>query len=185
MKTVARTLIFLAAATFLSPAGVTRAQNESHPLRNVTFTVDRNLSSPKDHLPLITSDSVASEILNANNLTPNVQHVVATSFEGEQMAWLGQDVFFSCLVQAYADHRPVVLSPDIIWTLISQGFARYVNAHAEELRPMIVSHEGQKELEVKVAKDLLSDKADWSQFLDDMAAQIAMNTKDSIASVIT
>ena len=185
MKTLARTRLLLAAVTFLSPAGVTRAQDESHPLRDVTFTVDRNLSSPKGHLPLIASDSVASEILNANNLRPNVQHVVATSFEGEQLAWLGQDVFFSCLVQAYADHRPVVLSPDIIWTLISQGFARYVNAHAEELRPMIVSHEGQKELKVKVPEDLLSDKADWSQLLDGMAAQIATNTKDDIVSVIT
>src|SRR4029078_12923454 len=29
---------------------------------------------------------------------------------------------------AFSDHRPLVLSPDMIWLLIAQGFANHVNA---------------------------------------------------------
>jgi hypothetical protein len=51
---------------------------------------------------------------------------------------------------AYADHRPLRLSPDLIWLAICQGVAEHVRANAEELRPQLVSHQGQTELEIKV-----------------------------------
>jgi len=51
---------------------------------------------------------------------------------------------------AYADHRPLRLSPDTIWLAICQGVAEHVRANAEELRPLLVSHQGRTELEIKV-----------------------------------
>ncbi|WP_168219421.1 DUF4419 domain-containing protein [Limnoglobus roseus] len=41
---------------------------------------------------------------------------------------------------AFQDHRPLVLSPDIVWLLIAQGFAHHVNANAEALRSKFVQH---------------------------------------------
>ena len=38
------------------------------------------------------------------------------------------------LYRSMKDELSLTLSPDMMWLLISQGFARYVNAHPEELR---------------------------------------------------
>lgn len=50
---------------------------------------------------------------------------------------------------AFASHRPLVLSPDMVWLTLVQGFAHHVAANAEELRPRLVSHEGKKTLVVE------------------------------------
>lgn len=54
---------------------------------------------------------------------------------------------------AFAEHHRLVLSPDVIWVTITQGFARHINLNAERYRKLFVSHEGKKRLEF------------WSDFL--------------------
>lgn len=49
---------------------------------------------------------------------------------------------------AFMDHRPLVLSPDIIWLMICQAVANHLNAHAEELRPRFVLHRGRIQIDV-------------------------------------
>lgn len=51
-------------------------------------------------------------------------------------------------LRAYKDHRPVTISPDIMWLLICQGFGQHVNNNAEALRSKFVDFQGQKELNV-------------------------------------
>ena len=48
--------------------------------------------------------------------------------------------------QAYAEHRPLVLTPDCFWLTIEQGFAHHVAENAETLRPRLVRHHGKQEL---------------------------------------
>src|SRR6478735_7780337 len=43
---------------------------------------------------------------------------------------------------AYEDHYPLVLSPDDIWMVLSQSFAKHVDQNAEKLRHQFVQHEG-------------------------------------------
>jgi hypothetical protein len=52
---------------------------------------------------------------------------------------------------AYMRHHPLVLSPDVIWLTIAQGFAQHVSNHAEELRPRLVPH--QEEATIRVRRD--------------------------------
>ena len=73
----------------------------------------------------------------------------------------------------------------MIWLLISQGFGRYVNAHAEKMRPLFVSHSGKEDLVVLAQSDLLSGKADWGKLINDFSVQIEKNTKTDIAKTIT
>ncbi|AKQ69665.1 hypothetical protein A176_006577 [Myxococcus hansupus] len=51
---------------------------------------------------------------------------------------------------AFAEHRPLVLSPDAVWLTIAQGVAQHVRLNAEALRSRIVRHEGRKTLTVDV-----------------------------------
>jgi hypothetical protein len=46
--------------------------------------------------------------------------------------------------QSYAEHYPLVLTPDSIWLTIAQGFGHHVNANAETLRKRFVQHEGKQ-----------------------------------------
>jgi hypothetical protein len=57
--------------------------------------------------------------------------------------------FVYALTIAYDRHYPLVLSPDMIWLLIAQGFARHLNVHAETFRERFVSHQGQAKIIVR------------------------------------
>jgi hypothetical protein len=48
--------------------------------------------------------------------------------------------------RAFADHRPLVLTPDAIWLTIAQGVAQHVRLNAERLRGHLVRHDGRKRL---------------------------------------
>jgi hypothetical protein len=52
----------------------------------------------------------------------------------------------ACL--AHADHRPLVLSPDMIWLTILQGFAQHIRNDPERFRDRLVSHSGKAIIEV-------------------------------------
>jgi Domain of unknown function (DUF4419) len=69
-------------------------------------------------------------------------------YYGRLVAGLSNHPFLAAVAQAYADHRPLVLSPDVVWLLIAQGAAAHINANAEELRAGFVRHAGQRELRV-------------------------------------
>ena len=149
------------------------------------FVVDKDLPAPKTIIPAYDDQWVAKKIIGTAGISDELQRVVKTSFEGQRMGYMGKDNFFKCFVQAYADHRPLVLSPDVVWLIISQGFSRYVNAHTEEMRDLLVFHEGKKDLVVNSNNDVLSPSADWELLLNDFSACIAENTKGELADLVT
>lgn len=54
--------------------------------------------------------------------------------------------FVSSLYIAYADHRGISISPDMIWLLICQGFSTHVNMNTEGLRSKFVAFDDKKKL---------------------------------------
>ena len=92
-------------------------------------------------------------------------------------------VFFDCLVEAYMQHHSVVLSPDIIWTMISQGFCQFVNEKPENFRSLLVNHSGKKLLKVKIYRDddVHSPSFNWEEVFDGFDKQIGANTKGNLA----
>jgi len=156
----------------------------------VTFVVDENLSPVEnDAIEKYQSSGAQalSGIFHDEGVPGDTHAMIAWSFADDEKfyTFTGKDVFFKTIVRAYAEHRPLVLSPDMIWVLISQGFARYVNAHSEEMREQLVSHSGKTDLVVLSDKDLLSEDADWEKMMGDFTAQINENTKGDIAKTIT
>lgn len=152
----------------------------------VTFVVDGDLSEidNKYFNTLLNGNEVAKSILSDMD-SPHKSQMIATSFADESLTFPEKDVFFRSIIRAYASHRPIVLSPDMIWLLISQGFSRYVNAHPEQLREQLVSHTGKMDLVVQTSEDLLTGQPDWAKLLDGFNAQIKENTKGDLAKTIT
>ena len=152
---------------------------------SITFTVDKNLTPPDEEFYLHNGEEIAHSILSEEQILTDYHHIIASSFADEQqLIDVGIDAFYQSIIKAYAHHHSITLSPDMIWLLISQGFARYVNAHSDQLRPLIVSHTGKMELEVKSVHDLLSPEADWAAIISGFSSQIEKNTKHEIAQTI-
>ena len=152
----------------------------------ITFVVDENLPAPSEKRKLYprTWDGIAQAKAKECNIIKTEEGLVAASFEGERFASLGSDELFRILVKCFAEHRPLTLSPDMVWLIIAQGFSHYANEHAEELRPLLVNHEGRKILTVKSKHDLFSMKADWETVIGDFKEQIAGQSKGQIAEVM-
>jgi len=82
------------------------------------------------------------------NTTP--VRMEAESTAPPELVYAGSDAFLTTCLTAFARHLPLALKPDHIWALISHGFAKHVDMHAEELRKNFVQHEGKKRLIVSV-----------------------------------
>lgn len=74
---------------------------------------------------------------------------------------------------AFREHRPLVLSPDMIWLLIAQGFANHVNANAAALRPRLVDHAGTVAITVRRDEFVMGSPANpWREVIGDISQQI-------------
>ncbi len=94
----------------------------------------------------------------------------------------GNHPFFYGMYEAYASHRPFVLSPDMIWLLISQGFSHHINADPEKYRDRMVDFQGKLSLAVESDKPL--EEARWDELIPQFAEEIKKNTKGTIAETI-
>jgi len=87
--------------------------------------------------------------------------------------------FLQAVHIAFADHYPLVLSPDDIWLAIAQGFSQHVLKNAEALRQRFVlgSKEGEKKL-IEIRRDGFvkgSPHNDWPGAFDEFSAKIGEN----------
>lgn len=92
------------------------------------------------------------EVLSTSEAIPSylnhsVEACAATA--DSLVARVGYHPFVAASHLAFAQHRELVLTPDAIWLVLVQALAQHVSAHAEELRPRFVSHEGKIQIEVK------------------------------------
>jgi len=73
---------------------------------------------------------------------------------------------------AFAEHRPLVIAPDHVWTCIAQGMARWVEHHAERLRPRLVRHHGRIPLEVRRDDFVAGGDNDWPAAITALVAEV-------------
>jgi hypothetical protein len=75
--------------------------------------------------------------------------------------------------RAFTQHRPLHLSPDMIWLLICQGVAHHVNVHAEDLRSRFVRHEGKANIVVR-RDDFIkgSPENPWGEVIDEFSTRV-------------
>ncbi len=151
----------------------------------VTFHVE-DLEPIERTFPRSSSYNIANTVVRYNG-SDYRNGVIKSSIDGDSLIFFGTNSFYKGLINAYASHRAVILSPDVIWLLISQGFAAHVNLNSEKLRDKLVYHQGKKTLEVKSNQDLIynTDKVDWKYIFSDFEKQIRSNTKNQIADIIT
>jgi Domain of unknown function (DUF4419) len=81
--------------------------------------------------------------------------------------------FVAAVDAAFCGHRPLELSPDMLWLLVAQGLARHVNANSDALRRQFVQHDGKETITVRRDEFVKgSPENPWSEVLGEFSAQI-------------
>ena len=152
---------------------------------SITFVVDRDLPAPKGHIDcVLTPEQIAEESLWEWTSTFESPTIYSTSRCDEGLFQIGSDVFFQTLLTAYAEHRPVVISPDMIWCLVCQGFSHHINLDPERYRDRLVFHQGKKTLEVRRITDKDFTHEDWEGIIREFSEMVDEETKGSVASAV-
>lgn len=87
--------------------------------------------------------------------------------------------FIASIHNAYAEHRPLTVSPDMFWILIAQGFANHVNMNSEEMRHYFVEHEGKKQIVIQRDNFLKgSPENDWAGCFEEFSEEIRKEIGD-------
>lgn len=147
----------------------------------ITFEVEK-LTPPNSFLEEQNTDQIISKwvLKNLQIQTPDEQfdpQIIAKGNHPERIIWFQQNPFFYSMYEAYANHRPYVLSPDMIWLLVLQGFNQHVQANAEALREKMVDFDGVMSLVIESQHDLYGDEMDWPTLFNDIQNQIMTNAK--------
>jgi hypothetical protein len=98
----------------------------------------------------------------------------------------GEHPFLTGILTAYKEHRPFVISPDIFWLLISQGFARHISNNAKEFRKDIVNFDNKKTL-IVISNDIeLGNKnSNWEAVFPQFTNQINDYTGKELTNILT
>ncbi|WP_018627128.1 DUF4419 domain-containing protein [Niabella aurantiaca] len=169
------------------------SQPATHP--GITFDIE-TLEPPKDPLPEIAGDQVYKTLFSTDArklsrkpealVTLNQQSIVARSVLPEPLVHYGYHSFFDGVYRAYADHRPLVISPDMIWLLIAQGFSQHINSDPEKYRKYFVQHKGKLTLIVQNNAILLDNpNSPWEQVFPEFTKQIAAHTGQELIRTLT
>lgn len=161
--------------------------------KSITINVE-TLTRPASLLPTTSYQSILeSLILSDKNLTryslkdadPGY-NMVAKSNISQKMVNIGYHPFFEGMYDAYADHRPFTLSPDMIWLLICQGFSNHVNNNSEMLRHLFVNFEGKSTLVVVNNKiNLDNPNSPWQEVFPEFSKQISAYTGKELTQTLT
>ena len=87
---------------------------------------------------------------------------------------------------AYQLHFPIIISPDMIWLLILQGYSRYMEKYAEIDREKYVNFEGQKTLYINRINLQLAfaTEKDWAGIMDECVEKISQHVgKETISNL--
>lgn len=72
---------------------------------------------------------------------------------------------------AFSEHRPLQLTPDIIWLTLAQGFAQHVNNQSETLQSRFVKHQGKVSLTVEV-NEFPTQAQQWTEKIEEWGLQL-------------
>ena len=129
----------------------TKLQKDNKNLNKDTINLKDKINLNEDKINLneyiinLNTDTIEKKnetlkiILNTNLPSPKKWDTDKIRSFGNNKAILGY-------LNAYFDHCPIKVSPNIIWQLILNSFSSYVNKNSESLREKFVNFFGKKDL---------------------------------------
>ena len=149
----------------------------------ITFVIDADLPKPRGHMYYASKAiNIAKRAIQDGRMTEAVPEILATSFGDTKLFDVGRDVCYQTFVRAYAEHRPLVITPDMMWLLICQGYSYHVNLDPEKYRDLLVSHSGKLDIIVRRDTSGHYEQEDVELIVSEFSKQVTEYTKGTIAS---
>ena len=131
---------------------------------SVNLEIEKDLKKPEDYLDTVGIKSIFADLfkkrkcvidnrtgreiyLNQNEPLEIFHYTLDTN--EEEIFNHGKSSLIQGLILAYKNHYPITITPDMIWILILQGFSRFMEKYAEQMREKFVNFEGKKDLKVE------------------------------------
>ncbi|OQV15367.1 hypothetical protein BV898_10473 [Hypsibius exemplaris] len=83
-----------------------------------------------------------------------------------QIARPSKSGFVDAAIEAYNNQHHLIVRPDDVWITILTQLNFYVNAHSEQLRHLLVTHEGKKEMELASGRRNILDLNEMAEEVD-------------------
>ena len=141
-------------------------------ISQVTFKVD-DVEPAIKPIQTDTISKIAQELLERK-----IAFVDNSEYKDE-IIYSYKNPLIGAIYYAYADHRPLVLTPDVIWYQISQNLALHLDKNIDKYGNKILKEGHDTELYVRndAMLDLTSES--WSQTVNELSRQIKSNCKTS------
>ena len=143
----------------------------------ICFQVD-DVQPLDKHLSMIDVRSKVTEILGGELLAFSHDNLTEVVSAGE----VCRHGLVNAVHLAFSEHRPLVLTPDIIWLTLAQGFAHHITNHAEALRSRFVNHKGRSVLLVETKE--FSSPEHWMGVIQDWGTAIAEHVGSEIYRIL-
>ncbi|NOQ76005.1 MAG: DUF4419 domain-containing protein [Crocinitomix sp.] len=142
-------------------------------VNGITFAVD-SVAIATELLPVHPIKTVISNqlLLPITYLPAAHESLNIAPIHGNGLIWTVQE--------CYDKHRPLILSPDVIWLTICQGVSLHVNQNFDSLKSVLFNENRPDEIIAR--NDSLTNDADqWSHLINDIADQATAYTNPTIA----
>ena len=159
---------------FFTPLTAQQNQTEISPKNTIDFIVD-TVKIADSLLPTVTAQQVFENKLGKKILYFPSQH------KNKQFVNARNNGLIQTVQNCYDTHRPLTLSPDIIWLAICQGAAIHINENYDSLKNVIFKNE--KPVTLTVRNDNLEDSPkEWEKLIADLSADTKTYTNKDLYS---
>lgn len=179
--------LFFACSSPTAPPASPAADSDSVTPRKDTATANEKHSSTFQLARVKRATKPLKEYNMHRLLTGRIGHETYIIPESEQ-AKHGVPVYMNGFVQgvqyAYAEHRPLVISPDMVWLLIAQGFSIHVNENYDALKDKVFT--SARPIDIIVRNDsLVTGKASaWEKTIASFSDSVKKYTKNDVYSTV-
>ncbi len=115
------------------------------------------------------------------------EEIYRASFDLDtELSLFGQNAFLQGYLEAYLNHCPIAISPDIIWEIILIGFSTHIDKNSEQLRDKFVNFKGKETLKFFSSKSQPSQltTSDWITIFDSFKTELNKYVKEGIIDII-
>lgn len=141
-------------------------------LNEITFTVD-SVEIAKELLSIYPIKRILTNqfLLPITYLPTAHDSLYLAPIHGNGLIWTAQE--------CYDKHRPLILTPDVIWLTICQGVNLHVNKHFDSLKPVIFNENRPEEI-IARNDSLANDANQWAHLINDIADKTLTYTNPKI-----
>lgn len=104
--------------------------------------------------------------------------------QNEMLVPVDMNGFMQAVQYCYAEHRPLIISPDEIWMLLCQGFSIHMNEHFDSLKTKVFKNEKPQEISFRNDSLINGKASEWQKLIDSLSFLTRQYTKQDVFTAV-